>query len=203
MKQEQVSSKFWILGFVILVAAIFTAKMIFVMKNPKPQSVLVYGKVPAMTLTDQTGAAFDLGKDLHGKVWIANFIFTRCSGICPIMSGNMKRIAAQMPQEDIRFVSFTVDPEFDKSEVLAQYAKRFGEDPRWHFLTGSKSELHELSQQHFRLGVTEEGQAVMHSSKFVLVDREGDIRGYFDSEASEFPAALLKEAHGLLQTSGS
>ena len=209
MKEPAATSRIWFLGFFILVSILFGAKMLFVAKHPKPQSAMAYGTVPEFTLINQKGAPINLEKDLKGKVWIADFIFTRCAGVCPVMSGKMKTIARDLPQPDFRFVSFSVDPEYDTPQVLAKYAARYEADPRWFFLTGAKKELYELTQRYFRLGVAENsaedmqasGQAVMHSSKFVLIDREGGIRGYYDSESGNFPAMLLKEAQTLLEES--
>lgn len=122
---------------------------------------------------------------------MADFIFTRCGGACPAMTARMARLRRELPDEVV-FVSFTVDPANDTPEVLARYAANFKADVRWRFLTGPQRDLYALSTDGFKLAAMEvppsqqkagEGDGpFLHSSKFVLVDREGEIRGYYDSE---------------------
>lgn len=144
--------------------------------------------------------------DLLGSVWIGDFIFTRCGGPCPRMTNVMKNLAEKTTGSALRFVSFSVDPEYDTPERLAAYAGKFGADPaRWNFLTGDKETIHRLSIQHFLLGVSEipEEERVRieegfnHSTKFALVDQQGRIRGYYDSEDPASMQLLLKHAAAL------
>jgi protein SCO1/2 len=121
---------------------------------------------------------------------VADFIFTRCGGACPAMTARMARLRRELP-DDVRFVSFTVDPATDTPEVLARYAANFKADTRWRFVTGPQKDLYALSTDGFKLAAMEippseqkpgEGDGpFLHSSKFVLVDRAGEIRGYYDS----------------------
>lgn len=142
------------------------------------------GVVPVFKLTDETGAAF--GNDtLIGKVWVANFIFTTCHGPCPRMTAQMKKLQAlTKDMADVNLVSFTIDPENDTPPALAEYAKTHSADPeRWHFLTGPAASLDRVSYDGFHLAHI--GGPLEHSSKFSLVDRKGQIRGYYETNDPE------------------
>ena len=148
-----------------------------------------FGRLPEFSLQDHYGHPATLA-GLKGKIWVADFIFTRCGGACPAMTARMSRLRREVPDE-VAFVSFTVDPAHDTAEVLALYAANFRGDPRWRFVTGPQKDLYALSTDGFKLAAMEvpaaqqkpgEGDGpFLHSSKFVLVDRFGDIRGYYDS----------------------
>jgi protein SCO1 len=157
-----------------------------------------FGFVPDFVLTDQTGAAFSSKEKLDGKVWIANFIFTTCQGPCPRMSSQMSQARQRIMLPDVRFVSFTIDPDRDTPEVLAAYGRRFQADSRnWHFLTGSKSDLNKLSYDAFHLGNV--GGPLEHSTRFVLVDRKSRIRGYYDTSEPEVIEKLIVDTKRLAE----
>jgi protein SCO1 len=128
--------------------------------------------------------------DLLGKVWVASFVFTRCTGPCPHVTTTMARLQNDLPAggDDVRLVTFTVDPEHDRAEVLQRYADNFGADPkRWLFLTGKQAEVYQLLREGFHVPVEQNvgderrpGSEVMHSPRLVVVDRKGHVRGYFD-----------------------
>jgi protein SCO1/2 len=156
-----------------------------------------YNKIAPFQLTSQSGEAFDSRKELAGKVWIADFIFTSCTGPCPRMSGFMLRLQNEFQSlPDVRLVSFTVDPATDVPEVLAEYAKRFKAQPgRWFFLTGAREDLHKLSREAFLLGdVT---GSLEHSTRFVLIDRHGTIRGYYMSAEVDDMNKLIADTRAL------
>lgn len=135
----------------------------------------IYGQVPDFELTAQSGEAIQR-KMLDGKIWVADFIFTHCSGPCPRMSAQMSQV--QRSVTGVKLVSFTVDPARDTPQVLAAYAQRFHADPgRWLFLTGPQPTLHMLQREAFKLGNVD--GSLNHSTRFVLVDRRGRIRGYY------------------------
>ncbi len=143
------------------------------------KSLPIYGQVSSFQLTDARGQAFGLD-DLKGKVWVADFIFTTCPGPCVLMSENMAAVHRSFKLlEDIRMVSFTVNPENDTPEILKTYAKKYEEDlSKWHFLTGSRDTITNLLKNDFRIGHLE--NIALHSVYFVLVDDLGRIRGYYD-----------------------
>ncbi len=136
------------------------------------------GHIDGFRLTDETGAEFS-SDVLAGKVYVADFIFTSCAGVCPTMTGAMAGLHREFAGDDrVRFVSISVDPETDTPERLAEYAAKYGADTaRWKFLTGPMDVVDELAQNQFLLGFG--GEPVSHSPRFVLVDGRGDIRGFF------------------------
>ena len=140
--------------------------------------------VPAANLVASSGRDFNLSS-LREKVVIYDFIFTRCGGTCPLMTMSMKRLTRQIdPQLPVRFVTITVDPTHDSPAVLQEFARRQGGDPRWLFLTGNPAGVTELSVKGFKLAAGPGGgpgsEVLIHSSKLVLADRSGTIRGYYD-----------------------
>jgi protein SCO1/2 len=142
--------------------------------SEKPLKVL--GEVPDFELTDQQGQRFGM-PSLKGHVWVADFIYTTCQGPCPRMSSHMRALQ-NATDPSVRLVSFTVDPDNDTPAALAAYAKRFAaEDRRWSFLTGDKETLNALDHDAFKLGSI--GAGMDHSTRFVLVDGKGRIRGYY------------------------
>ncbi len=156
-----------------------------------------FGTVPNVTLTERSGASVALG-ELKGKIWVANFIFTRCGGSCPAMSAKMSELQTSLRKAgDVMLVSFTVDPENDTPERLAAYADGYkAEKDTWLFLTGRPEQMQKLAKESFLLAI-EEGtdplEPIIHSKRFVLVDRDGDIRGYYNSEEPEAKQRLLHD----------
>jgi protein SCO1/2 len=137
---------------------------------------------PAFTMIDSNGKPFSTSS-LQGKVWVVDFIFTSCPGICPGMATQMARLHrlfADYP--NVSFVSISVDPERDTEQVLAEYAAKLKADTtRWHFLRGDMKVVQDLSLNGFKLSqLTVPSE---HSPRFVLVDQNGTIRGYYDSRS--------------------
>jgi protein SCO1/2 len=175
-------------GFLVAVLLALVAVTAFDrLRRPEPPPVL--DPVPAFTLTNRDGRTVRL-RDLAGQPWIADFVFTRCPASCPLMTARMARLDRQLPSDlGVRLVSFTVDPEHDTPAVLQRYAESYQAPARWLFLTGGKEEVYRLSRQGFKLGIDFPPPAgaggpavepILHSTRFVLVDAEGRIRGYYD-----------------------
>jgi protein SCO1/2 len=162
----------------------------------RTRALPVYGQVPDFRLISQTGEPFDR-QQLRGKIWVADFIFTHCTGSCPRMSSQLSRVqsaVAEMP--DVRLVSFSVDPQRDTADVLAQYARRYHAEPgRWLFLTGDPKTLDALDRRSFLLGNVD--GSLEHSTRFVLVDRQGKIRGYYGAAQDDPTAGLLVDIRRL------
>jgi len=158
----------------------------------------LYGVVPPSTLTDQTGAAFSSAAALRNRVWVADFIFTNCPGPCPRMSTQMHQVQTALASNDgARFVSFTVDPARDTPLVLAAYAGHFEAAPgKWFFLTGPVPALENLSRNVFKLGDVD--GSLEHSTRFVLVDRSSQIRGFYLSSEPDAIPNLIADAKRLL-----
>jgi protein SCO1/2 len=157
-----------------------------------------YGVVPPFTLTDQTGAEFSSASVLQNRVWVADFIFTNCPGPCPRMSSQMHQVQIALSANDgARFVSFTVDPARDTPTELAAYAGRFEAAPgKWFFLTGPVPALENLSRNVFKLGDVD--GSLEHSTRFALVDRAAQIRGFYLSSEPDAIPNLIADAKRLL-----
>ncbi len=188
-----------LIAVLLLVAA---AALVQRLHRPDPPPIL--GQVPDFTLTNRDGRTVHRA-DLAGAPWIADFIFTRCPASCPIMTTRMARLNRELPPDlGLRFVSFTVDPDHDTPQVLQKYAASFQAPERWLFLTGGKDTLYRLSQEGFKLGValnTEPGtvEPILHSTRFVLVDGEGRIRGYYDGFDEESVGRLEGDLRALVE----
>jgi protein SCO1/2 len=156
------------------------------------------GAIEPFKLTEHTNRAFD-SASLSGKVWVADFMFTTCPGPCPRMSSQMHQVQMELEAQGIQLVSFTVDPEHDTPEVLAAYSKTFKASPGvWHFLTGAKADLNHLAKDVFKLGVVD--GSLEHSTRFVLVDRTGQMRGYYLTSEPGIIPRLIEDARALLKS---
>ncbi|MFL5308781.1 MAG: SCO family protein [Polyangia bacterium] len=158
----------------------------------------VLGTLPAFALTDQRGQPFGT-RELAGKVWVADFIFTACQEACPLLSERMKEVGqrARGLGPDFHLVSISVDPARDTPERLATYAARYGANPiAWSFLTGPADAIEAAVVGGFKVGMGKEKQPtpgngdpagngefwqIFHGENLVLVDRQLHIRGYFQA----------------------
>jgi protein SCO1 len=159
---------------------------------------------PQFTLTAQDGNTVSTA-DFKGKIWVANFIFTRCAGPCPLMTSRMAEVnqAIGKKDPDVELVSITVDPEHDTPAVLKEYGEHVGASPeRWKFLTGPRDQIEAVVMKGFlqTLGKEPSGTPI-HSTRFVLVDRDGWMRGFLDGNDPELPQKLLMDIGDLLRES--
>ena len=156
----------------------------------------VYWQIPAFQLTAQSGQPFD-SKSLQGNIWVADFIFTTCPGPCPRMSSQMRGVqsaVASMP--DVKLVSFTVDPKNDTPAILAAYATRYRAEPgRWFFLTGDQAALETICRNGFKLGDVD--GSLVHSTRFVLLDRQSRVRGFYGASEDGALPHLLRDIRTL------
>jgi len=158
-----------------------------------------YSTVPDFTLTDQSGVQFQSASQLKNTVWIADFIYTTCPGPCPRMSSQMHSLENALAGDAVKLVSFTVDPDRDTPSVLAAYGQHFGENPAvWSFLTGDKSTLQHLARDVFFLNNVD--GTLEHSTRFVLIDRLGRVRGYYESSEADAIPRLIADAKSLIKT---
>ena len=172
---------------------------------PKKEPLPVIGTVPAFTFTERSGRPAGLD-DLRGHVWIADFIFTSCAGTCPVMTTHMTELQTALEQEgleDVRLASFSVDPETDTPEVLTRFANGYGASPeKWLFFSGPAKEMQELATKGFLLAAVANGgtgeEAIIHSNRFVLVDRQGRIRKYYVGTETGIAALILQDVKMLL-----
>lgn len=158
--------------------------------------------VPDVPLIADDGNPLATG-DLRGNVVVYSFIFTRCGATCPMMTRAMKKLTTRFDDDaPIRFVSVSVDPAHDTPEVLRDYASKHREDDRWVFLTGERDDVIGLSIDGFKLAAGEPGEGlepILHSTKFILVDRDAQIRAYYDGGDPDELKTLVGDAKRLLR----
>jgi protein SCO1/2 len=190
-------------GLLILTLIVIAAAAVLRMRRPEPPPVM--GQVPDFTLVNRDGRTVHRA-DLAGRPWIADFIFTRCPASCPMMTARMARLDRELPGDlELRLVSFSVDPEHDTPAVLERYAESFKASVRWLFLTGNGEQIYRLSKEGFKLGVdaapqtggAETAEPILHSTRFVLVDGEGRIRGYYDAFDAESMKGLTRDLQAI------
>ena len=163
-------------------------------------------KIGQFEFLDQTGNTFQ-SSQLNGKVYVAEYFFTTCGTICPIMNAQMQRVQEAMKNErEFAILSFTVDPEVDTVEQLNRYAIAHNANSKqWHFLTGEKAALYRLARRSFFVLKPDEvknqgdvGSDFIHTNHFVLVDQQARIRGYYDGTNPKEVNALIHDAKRLL-----
>jgi len=165
----------------------------------RQRTVSSYGSVPEFTLMNQDGKNFG-SVDLRGKIWIADFVYSTCPGPCPMISSRMSELQKPLEKTDVHLVSFSVDPAKDTPEVLRGYAEKLHAEPgRWDFLTGPQSAIYNLSRDGFKLAVGEEKGVPIHSTRMILVDRRGAIRGYYDAVEPDAVTKLVADTTHLLR----
>jgi protein SCO1 len=194
-------AKVILLGAPLLVATVFFFVWRGQVNHLASRAVQSYGSVPPFQLVNQNNEVFG-SSELAGKIWIADFVFTSCPGPCPMISSRMSELQKPLAKTDVHLVSFSVDPEKDTPEVLRRYGEKLKADPRrWDFLTGSKQAIYNLSKDGFKLAVSDDAEAriPVHSTRFVLVDRHGTIRGYYDALEPDAVTKVLADANHLLR----
>jgi protein SCO1/2 len=236
-------------GFLLVVVIGFGLMQFSVIRLPWSNAtydVSPLGDVPDFVLTERRGRQVRKA-DLLGKVWVVNFMFTRCTDECPLETSRMAYLQSKFAQhKDVRWVSISVDPEHDTPTVLTHYAQQFGADvDRWWFLTGAKTMIYRLATEGFHLGVMVPEPAsstsrrmvfpigyvvrvnldlwtpavawahhptytppasapvILHSARFVLVDRRARIRGYYDSREEKAMRRLQDDVMLLLHEPAS
>lgn len=140
---------------------------------------------------------------LEGRIWVVDFFFTRCPSVCPLLTASMAEIARHWAGENrINFLSVSVDPDYDTPARLTEYARQHALPlNRWTLLTGSRQALRDLCLNSFRLALGEsmdENGDITHSTRLVLVDQEGWIRGYFEGLEGEAKERLHRSLEALL-----
>ena len=170
--------------------------------RPKAEPLPFLATVPNFSFTESSGEPFGL-EQLRGQIWLADFIFTNCAGTCPIMTTQMTALQSAFAKNelDVRLVSFTVDPERDTPEVLRRFAEGYGAArDKWFFITGPGEQMQKLAKEGFMLAAATGGEeeAIIHSNRFVLVDREGRIRKYYDGTEEGITSQIVQDIKALL-----
>lgn len=208
----------------LLVGALVALAVAFALHRfarPAPEPLPVLAQIPDFALTDQHGRNVGKG-DLAGAPFVADLVFTRCVLACPLMTTKMAALDRALPAlaadasasaatPPARLVSISVDPEHDRPEVLADYASRYDASDRWLFLTGGRDEIHRLAGEGLKLGFDPNpplvplipGENIFHSTRFVLVDGAGRVRGYYDSQDGEELARLRQDLSRLIAEAGA
>ncbi len=179
----------------IVAVAVFTIAGSF-----RVEELKILGQAPTFSLIERSGKPV-LSDELKQKVWVASFVFTRCSEQCPMLCEKLKRVQNKLRFKDkFRLVSFSIDPERDTPESLSEFAKKFNADPyKWLFVTGSKREIESIVRDGFHLMSGKEENSLTHSFKLVLIDGWGRIRGYYDGLDDSAVTQLIKDARGLIR----
>lgn len=163
----------------------------------------VYHKIAEFSFTNQEGEEIT-NSTTSGKVYVADFFFTTCPTICPIMKTQMLRVFEKFKDEpDFMILSHTLDPEHDTAELLKDYAARIGveDDKTWNFLTGDQEKIFEIGQTSYLTTAMEdknEPGGILHSGAFVLVDQKGRIRGVYDGTKEDHVNRLMNDIPKLL-----
>jgi cytochrome oxidase Cu insertion factor (SCO1/SenC/PrrC family) len=158
--------------------------------------------VPAATLTTHTGESLNLDR-VKGRVAVYDFIFTHCAATCPVMTASMSSLTKTLESPRLQFISITVDPARDTPAALRQYAQGVRSDARWIFLTGERDAIVDLSVKGFKLAAADPGagaEAILHSTRFVVADASGMIRGYYDGTSSADMKRLARDVRALLRS---
>jgi protein SCO1/2 len=203
-------ARFLLLGVSVLSLGIILGTFFWLKLAPRPgltgwgakplEGLSRYGTVPEFSLVERSGKPMTLA-NLRGTIWVADFIYTTCTDTCPLQTAEMGKLQEEWNDKPgLKLVSFSVDPEKDTAEVLSRYADRYRADSqRWLFLTGAKEEIGRLVQEGFKLSavaVVNAGSSesvIMHSPRFVLIDRQAQIRGYYDSRDQQALERLKKD----------
>jgi protein SCO1/2 len=170
------------------------------------------GAVPSFTFTNQLGQPFSTA-NLDGRVWVADFIFTSCPEICPRMTEEMAKLQTYLVNRalPVKLVSVSVDPTRDTPDRLLAFAGHFHARPEiWSFLTGPVQDVEDAVVRGFKQTMTREkdpaqqdGFAILHGTRFVIVDGKRQIRGYYDPNDGEAMARLRRDLSALVEHGGS
>ncbi len=161
----------------------------------------VYHSIPPFSFVNQDGKAVT-DRDMLGFIYVADFFFTHCQGICPKMTNQLTRVQEIFKNnKEVKILSHTVDPKRDSVQRLKEYAVQWGAQPgKWDFVTGSKKELYMLARKGYFISATDgdgSEEDFVHSEKFVLIDKKGHIRGFYDGTVREEVDLLIDDIYTL------
>ena len=215
--------KNFFIGFAILSAIIISIFYFILKPNEKPlpiyqpgnvdtqlvdstiQHVKKYHKIADFSLTNQNGKTITQN-DYRNKIYVADFFFTTCPTICPIMTDHMRDIQKEILNDDeVMLLSHSVTPKIDTVAQLKRYAKRKGvNDAKWNLVTGDKKHIYELARKSY-LAVKSTGTGdeydMIHTENFMLIDKKRQIRGFYDGTDAEAIQQLLEDIKKLKKES--
>ncbi len=162
----------------------------------------IYKTIPDFLFIDQDRNEISQAT-FQNKIYIADFFFTTCPTICPIMKNQMFRVYEKYKEnERIAFLSHTIDPQHDTVAVLKSYANSLGiNSNQWHFVTGDRETIYNIAQNHYMVSAVEDESApggAVHSGAFILIDKEKRIRGYYDGTDEKAVTQLIQDISLLL-----
>jgi protein SCO1 len=162
----------------------------------------VYHKIAHFQFVNQDSTVITPAT-FEDKVYVADFFFTSCPTICPVMKSQMMRIYEEFEENDkVAILSHTIDPEYDTVALLHDYADRLGvKSSKWHFVTGEKDEIYDIGQTSYMVTAMEDDEepgGFLHSGAFILVDKEKRIRGIYDGTEDKSVTKLINDIHILL-----
>jgi len=188
---QQTRKTVWLVwgGLLVLITLMLVGLLVQIRSRAKAELPML-GQVADFRLTNQNGQAVSLA-DLRGHVWVGDIVFTRCPGPCLKMSRQMKELENALPEKsDSKLVTLTTDPDYDTPAILKTYGERFSADTnQWMFLTGTKEQIRKLGRDSLKLTAIEKApqerensdDLFIHSTIFVLVDRNGQLRKTFET----------------------
>jgi protein SCO1/2 len=188
---QQTRKTVWLVwgGLLVLITLMLVGLLVQIRSRAKAELPML-GQVADFRLTNQNGQAVSLA-DLRGHVWVGDIVFTRCPGPCLKMSRQMKELENALPEKsDSKLVTLTTDPDYDTPAILKTYSERFSADTnQWMFLTGTKEQIRKLGRDSLKLTAIEKApqerensdDLFIHSTIFVLVDRNGQLRKTFET----------------------
>ena len=173
------------------------------MVDGKEKEETVYPVIPAFSFQNQNGDTVT-NKNFDGKIYVADFFFTTCPTICPVMKKNMLKVYAEYKDSpDVRILSHSIDPGHDSVAVLNQYARDMGvSGTMWQFVTGDREKIYEIGEKHYLVQTGEDSTAkggFVHSGHFVLIDKDKHIRGMYDGTTDKGTKQLLDDIKVLLE----
>jgi protein SCO1 len=178
---------FWVLALALFFLVPISRTLAIGRAAPPPPALKL--PLPSFELTDQHGRRFGLA-DLKGKIWVADFVFTSCPTVCPKLTKRMTEVQNRGKNlgDAFHLVTFTVDPENDTPDKLRAYAESFHVNQRrWSFLTGPLGEMETTVIKGFKIAMGKDEEvpgifSIFHGERLVLVDPEGNIRGYYEAD---------------------
>ena len=173
------------------------------MVDGKEKEETVYPVIPEFSFQNQNGDTVT-NKTFDGKIYVADFFFTTCPTICPVMKKNMLKVyAAYKDSPDVRILSHSIDPGHDSVAVLHQYAKDMGvSGTMWQFVTGDREKIYEMGEKHYLVSAKadpNEPGGFIHSGHFILIDKDKHIRGMYDGTTDQGTKQLLEDIKVLLE----
>lgn len=163
----------------------------------------IYNEIPPFSFTNQYDSVVT-EKLVAGKIYVADFFFTTCPTICPVMKSQMTKVYKEFKDNpDVMILSHTIDPDHDTPQVLNKFAKDLGiTGNQWQFLTGSKEKIYEIGQKSY-LSVAQEDKTAeggfLHSGAFILIDKDKHIRGMYDGTTEDGTRQLISDMRTLLE----